>query len=307
MTRLGAALLAGGLLLLSACAWEEDPALTLVGRHVWADPADGHHRGFSAIEVSDDGSSFLALTDRAFLYRGSFQRGPDGAITAVASKGPEHILSDNARHFDELNADLEGLAWADDGKIWFSDEGYHYVIFIDPHTRLTQWVRPPPDFQSFPSNRGIEALALDDQGRVIAIPEGVHDAGFRFPVYRFDGTTWTQPYKVQGDFFFVPVGADTGPDGRLYLLERGYVPWIGFASRLRSFAFGPEGLSDERLLLRTGLGDFGNFEGIAVSRIGDGALRLTLITDSGAEAAGQTEIVEFRLADAPALASAPQT
>ncbi len=73
---------------------------------------------------------------------------------------------------------------------------------------------------------------------------------------------------------FLIVGADIGPDGRLYMLERDFAG-IGFRSRIRRFDL--DG-GNEETMLETGLRTHDNLEGISVWQDAQG-LRLTLISD----------------------------
>ncbi|WP_299349376.1 hypothetical protein [uncultured Shimia sp.] len=52
---------------------------------------------------------------------------------------------------------------------------------------------------------------------------------------------------------FDPVGADFGPDGRLFILERGF-NGVGFRSRVRRFDVTEGGAQNEVEVLRTGTG-----------------------------------------------------
>ena len=90
---------------------------------------------------------------------------------------------------------------------------------------------------------------------------------------------------------FLPVGADVGPDGRFYLLERDFTG-VGFRTRIRSFA--PD-FTGERLLLEAANATHDNLEGISVWTDPEGDLRLTLISDDNFRFFQRTEIVEYRL------------
>jgi hypothetical protein len=100
----------------------------------------------------------------------------------------------------------------------------------------------------------------------------------RFPLFVFDGA-WTQPFTIPRDGAFLPVGADFGPDGRLYLLERDFRGLAGFAARVRAFAIGPDGPGPAETVLETDPGTHDNLEGLSVWRDGAGALRLTMVSD----------------------------
>lgn len=91
------------------------------------------------------------------------------------------------------------------------------------------------------------------------------------------------------------VGADFGPDGRLYVLERDFTWMGGFSNRVRSFRLGPDGFDDEATLLQTPFGSADNFEGITVWRDDDGGVRATLIADDNFFALQSTVISEYLL------------
>jgi hypothetical protein len=93
---------------------------------------------------------------------------------------------------------------------------------------------------------------------------------------------------------FLVTGADVGPDGRLYVLERSFSILGGFASRVRRFAIGRDGLTDETLMLETPPGRHDNLEGISVWQDDDG-LRMTLISDDNQRFFQRTELVDYRL------------
>src|SRR5690606_34680041 len=98
-----------------------------------------------------------------------------------------------------------------------------------------------------------------------------------FPVFRFRNGAWDQPFTLPRRGGFLPVGADIGPDGRFYLLERELSSIFGFKSRVRRFDLSETGLTGEVTLLETASGTHDNLEGLAVWRDGAGAIRLTMI------------------------------
>jgi hypothetical protein len=103
--------------------------------------------------------------------------------------------------------------------------------------------------------------------------------------------------RIEADGAFLPVGADLGPDGRLYLLERRFHGLGGFASRLRRVVLQEGGVARGETLFQTRPGQFGNLEGLAIWRDGAGALRATLISDDNFLPVLGTELVEVRLPD----------
>ena len=272
--------------------------MAFIGTYHWEMPGNPRLGGLSALEVSADGQSFLALSDRPAFFRGHFVRAAKGgAIIGIERVSMVRPVSDRQRYLDELNGDSEGLAMLPDGRFYMSLEGHHALNLFLPDDPEARWVDAPAHFfDPMPPNKGMEALALDGQGRPIAIPEGWDDYTVPIPVLRLEGDgTWSIPYTLPRHGLYRPVGADLGPDGRLYLLERRYFPLLGFSSRLRSFSLGPDGASDERLLLRSRFGQFDNLEGVSLWQDAAGAIRITMVSDDNFRMVQQTQFVEYRL------------
>mgnify|MGYP002634128825 CR=1 FL=1 len=106
---------------------------------------------------------------------------------------------------------------------------------------------------------------------------------------------WDQPFSIPRRGPFLVVGADIGPDGKFYLLERHLSGIFGFQTRIRRFALTGEALSDENVLLETPTGKHDNLEGIAVWRDAAGDIRITMISDDNFRSFQKTEFVEYRV------------
>ncbi len=269
--------------------------LRLVGSYTWTMPDEPLFGGFSGLEVSRDGTRFFALSDRAVFFRGHFRR-EGGRISGIDEVSVVRPVSDMNAPLDELNSDTEGLAMMDDGRFFVSLEGYHAINLFAPGSAVAQWVETYGYFKDLAPNRGLEALTPDPEGRIIAIPEEPPGGQGDFPVYRLskDGK-WSTPYRISRAPGYFVAGVDLGPDGRLYVLERKTIWPLGFSSRVRSFAFGKNGLEDERLLLRTSLRRHDNLEGISVWRDASGTIRITMISDDNFSFFQHTELVEYAL------------
>ncbi|NBC95641.1 MAG: esterase-like activity of phytase family protein, partial [Deinococcus-Thermus bacterium] len=157
-----------------------------------------------------------------------------------------------------------------------------------------------------PRNAGFEALARDRAGRLYTLPERP-PAGYGpmtvFPLYRLDPAdgAWTVAARLTHDRDWLAVGADFGPDGAFYLLERRF-GGLGFASRIRRFQLDDtEGVTPGALAYRSPLGRHGNLEGIGIWRDAAGRLRAVMVSDDNHKPYQRSEIVEVTL---PALASA---
>jgi hypothetical protein len=265
--------------------------------------------GLSAIEVSDDGARFVVLSDRGSYMRGTIVRDASGAIVRVALTRPALLKSNTDAPLQDGRNDSEGLAIAPDGTAFVSFEGATRVLRYDDIGGLAQNLPTPRDFAAFPRNASFEALAIDPQGRLYTFPEELRGSkrirlltgqpgnpgGANFPVWRFAGGGWTQPFFLPRRDSYLPVGADFGPDGRLYVLERQFRGIAGFGSRVRSFVVGDRGLSDEKTVLQTPIGLHDNLEGLSVWRDSAGDIRLTMVSDDNFIVLQRTELVEYRV------------
>jgi len=276
------------LVLVALLAGPATAQATLIGSFVWSQAWTGFG-GFSAIEITDDGAGFIALSDRSLLVSGQFIRDGDG-ITGVAVTDRQPLLDDAGRPLRGDRADSEGLALAPDGTLFISFEGVPRVRRQSGMTGTPILLPSHPDFALMQSNAALEALAIGPDGTLYTIPERSGRANRPYPVYRFADGEWTIAFTIPRIGPFLPSGADIGPDGMLYLLERDFVG-IGFRSRVRRF--GLDGSGGE-VLVQTGLGTHGNLEGISVWADARG-LRLTMIADDNFQFLQQTQIVEYRL------------
>jgi hypothetical protein len=93
-----------------------------------------------------------------------------------------------------------------------------------------------------------------------------------------------------------PTGADFGPDGRLYVLERAFAFPAGFRFRLRRFEVEGDRIGPGEVLLDLGeVSVSDNGEGVAVWRDENGAIRIDVISDDNFNLLQRTLILEFVL------------
>lgn len=259
---------------------------------VWEGRASERFGGFSAIELMPDRLGFLALSDRGFLTRGELSR--DGAGRLISARRIEQVrLADrNGRALHGVRADSEGLDLSPDGRLLVSFEGHRrtriqrYAGFGRPGPQLSRHA----DWHDLPRNSGLEAVAVDERGTVFTLPEMRLHGGF--PLYRFQGETWEIVAVLPERNGFFPVGADFGPDGNLYLLERKF-RLAFFASRISRLT--PGAWDQPQTLYETTYGSLDNHEGICVTADAQGALWATTISDDNNNRFQRTEIAEFRL------------
>jgi len=246
------------------------------------------------------GAEALAVGDRGLLWTLSLIRDAQEQITDVRAVPRMRLQRGQIRGQPKLRTDTEGLALLPSGRLAVSFEFRpHVAVYpLSPQGAQLRKAKPVrmlvhPGWTGMNHNKQFEALAVDGQGRLYTLPESGTINGMT-PVFRWSGAAWHVMGEVPPSGWFQPVGADIGPDGRFYLLERQFAG-IGFRSQLRSFVIGEDGLSDMRLHLRTALGAHDNLEGVSIWRDGSGALRAVMVADDNFNPLLRTEIVEYLL------------
>ncbi|WP_353311883.1 esterase-like activity of phytase family protein [Shimia sp. NS0008-38b] len=256
--------------------------------------AEGWFGGFSGLEISRDGHSLLSVSDRGQFVQAELVR-ENGVITNVEQIRHARVLLSDGRFAKRAGLrDTEGITLLPDGSIAVVFEGDHRLErFAKPGSTPSPmpWHR---DFDQMALNAGFEALASTDAGTIYALPEKAISRENVIQVFVLEGSTWRKAFNLKRDKQFQPVGADFGPDGRLYVLERGF-NGFGFRTRARSFVLTDNGVSDEKLLFQKAIAVHDNLEGLSVWRDPNGRIRLTMISDDNFRLIQRTEIVEYVL------------
>ncbi|MDP2740811.1 MAG: esterase-like activity of phytase family protein [Pseudorhodobacter sp.] len=273
-----------------------NPPSGYVASFTWTSDA-ARFGGFSALELAADGVSFTALSDRGGWIAGTLHRDAMGRIVGVAGGRVHPLKRQDGKPLTTGRKDSEGLAIGRDGVAYVSFEGPARVLRYAEIGGVAENLPSHPDFGRMQENAALEALAIDANGWLYTMPERSGAPDRPFPIYRFRDGVWDQPFALPREGSFLPVAADFGPDGRLYVLERQFRGLMGFASRVRRFRLGMDRLLAEETVLETAVGLHDNLEGLAVWRDTDGALRLTMIADDNFSFFQRTEIVEYRVAD----------
>lgn len=235
--------------------------------------------GLSAIEVESGGNPALVLSDRGMGYRFSIARaGNTGQIT-------DPVLV----NLPYPRRDTEGLATSPTGTFY----SYERPGRVSRDTG--EAIPSHPDFATHHRNGSLEALAAAPDGTLYTLPEQSGGADDPFPIYRYSSEVWEVIGFLPRQGSFLPTGADIGPDGLLYILERALSP-LGFRSRIRQLD--PQALSaGVRTLITTGPGLHDNLEGLSVWRSDSGATCLTMVSDDNFLAIQTSELIEYALTE----------
>lgn len=254
----------------SVCA---APTLELVSRTKLVSDHE-HFGGLSAIEMNASGTHALVLSDRGRLFELDMTR-QAGRIETVTTG-----------FVGWLGGDSEGLAVQDD-TTWFVSFEWPARVDVAWHACLPSH----PDFAEMDGNRELEALAISEEGHLYTLPEGRPKDAEGYPLYRHDGTGWATIAHLRSDF--APVGADFGPDGHLYLLER-HFGLLGFQNRILRWDLSTP---DPEILWASRPAAFDNLEGLSVWQDKDGQIRISLVSDDNFQPFLRMELVEFVLRD----------
>ncbi|NKB29370.1 MAG: esterase-like activity of phytase family protein [Rhodobacteraceae bacterium] len=265
----------------------------LESQFTWTSDVESHG-GYSGLEISDDGLNFTAMTDRATMVSGRFER-DGGRITGVIEVERREMKATDGGPITAFNRDAEGLAIRADGRIFVSFERFHRVWTYSSPGSEAAWIPRHEDFSGMQDNSSLEALAIDVDGVLYTLPERSGRLRRPFPIYRYRSGTWDQPFSLPRRGAFLAVGADIGPDGRFYLLEREVRSPFGLASRVRSFDISGGQPVDERVHFTSRVRAHDNLEGLAVWRDDAGAIRLTMVSDNNFNWFQRTEFVEYVL------------
>tara|TARA_R110000737_G_scaffold302804_1_gene309963 strand:- start:1166 stop:2071 length:906 start_codon:yes stop_codon:yes gene_type:complete len=246
--------------------------------------------GLSGIEVLAGGDQFIGLSDRGFLVFGRLIRQNGRLTEAHVDSRLDFPAPDGST--DPMGAgDSEGLAHDKDGRLTISLEQNNAVWRIEDDGLTTQLPDPPETGRLIPNGK-YEALAVDDSGALYTLPETAIEKRRFVPLWRLDGEVWSRVRDVPVIDNFHPVGADFGPDGAFYLLERAF--GLGFSNQIRRFD-----LSDPsdpgRVIWRTDEHLRANFEGLSVWQDATGRTMLTMVSDDNFLPLLESAILEISL------------
>ena len=230
--------------------------------------------------------------DWGHVMQGHLLRNGD-SITGVSITSEADLLGLDGQPLEEEDDDSEGLAEDGLGGFYISFEGPARVWHYADQASTPLQIGLPEHFSQMQGNASLEALAVLGEGRLLTLPERSGRFDRPFPVYQIENGVLSDDLKVARTGPFVITGADVGPDGYLYILERDLVG-IGFRSRIRRMDLA-DGATET--LMVSAPWEYDNLEGISAWRDDDGRIRLTTVSDNNFLAIQKTEFVEFVVND----------
>jgi hypothetical protein len=266
--------------------------------------------GWSAIEVSENGSRLLAVSDSAAWMTARLVYNQAGDLTGISDVVITPMLDADGAPLSGARADAEGLAHLGDGRYAVSFERDHriavYVIGEDWSLIETATPSPfpaPPGADRLRANAGAEALApMGDQlfaGIEDPIVDGQPNTLWRYDLSRLDTPPQSAAVTLTPGFGLTGLTADG--EGGLLVVERFWARDVGnrvVLGRLSADALG----EPERILVPAPLARLepdmtvDNFEAVALAEI-NGERRVFILSDDNFNAAQRTLLLSFAWPD----------
>lgn len=271
-----------------------DPTPALLGSITWVDGSP-EFGGISGLSLGDDGRTFFAVSDAGLLLQARLERDADGVLTAVNLLAASRFKDNFGRPAEGFQSDAEAIRAAADGSLLVAFEGYARVARFTPPDMMPAPLHEWDRFRDLWGNQGMEALAIDDAGQTLTILEEPQpDGAYRALAYG-GGKGWSEGAILPSDGQFSATDADFGPDGRLYVLERSFSVLWGYQSRISAYVRDGGTFAPPQVLLLTGQGEWGDFEGMDVWTNPQGRTVATLVADNNFLTLSPTTIAEFDL------------
>jgi hypothetical protein len=283
-----------GLAISLACGPARAASLTEVQRFEWHSDAEGFG-GMSDLMVDPGGRGMLAVSDRGMIFAARIERDADGLTLSVSTERGARFYDSKGVPVSGFKQDSEDLAPGVDGEFYVSFEGYARIsAFRLPDLvprALHRWDR----FRPYWNNTSFEGLATLPDGRLIAVIEAADEGAYLTFLSGSDG--WHDGPRIPAPDGYAATGADVGPDGAFYLVERRVSMLGNFSTRVRRFRIKGDVVEGGETLLETEAGDLPNMEGISLWTGADGKLMASLISDNDFDASRPTLLAEFSVTE----------
>lgn len=254
--------------------------------------------GLSGLHLQ--GPLMRLIGDRGVWVEARVNRAASGAISGFGAASIGRLRGSSGNPLQGTWIDAESLAEDGRGGYWIGFERRHRLTRHRGLDGKALAVLEPPK-RSLGRNAGVEGLAHAGDGALWAIAEAAGPNG-RQRGWRMQGGA-AEPFSFARIGPFDSTGADFGPDGALYLLERRFGLLTGVGMRIRRFtpalieavARGEQSdLGDgETLVTLDTRAPIDNMEGLSVERRDDGLLVLTAISDDNFNRLQRTVLLQF--------------
>jgi hypothetical protein len=259
--------------------------------------------GFSALLIRQDGSHFIALSDRGLWLRGRIVY-HGNRPAAIADAVMARVLNSEGK--PSIRLDTESMT-EDRGSLYVGVERLNQILKYEYGKKGVlapgEPVPIPPGIKDLPFNQGLEALVF--------IPEGCALGGTLVAFSEWDLNKAGDLNAIliggpsPGAFFVKRTGgyaisdAALLPDSDILILERRYTPETGVAMRIRRLplaAIKPGATVDGPIVIEADSRfRIDNMEALSVYCSPSGATVITLLSDDNFSQIQKTVLLQFTL------------
>jgi hypothetical protein len=263
--------------------------------------SDPRFGGFSALHVSADGSTALAISDRGAWVRFGLRYDADSRLVGVRDAGMGILIDENGKVLRYPDNDAEALAMLPDGSMLVAFERdhriLHYPAAFPPFSKPPIRIPVPLAMRNASANFGLEALVHMGDGRLVTISEALVAADGSLSAWIGRTGAWKQFTYASRPGFRV---SDAGflPDGDLLVLEHFILGDVTRLVRVNrdSIAAGRRVEGREIAVLKSPL-ITENFEGISIRRGDRGEMFVYAISDDNFNPRRRTILLMLALFD----------
>ena len=251
--------------------------------------------GFSGLLIKNAGTEALVVTDKSFFFVLELRRDDNDILTGYSAIKKGRILSSKGEHLNGRNTDSESIAMDANNNYYISFESNHRIMM---HTEVEGkgiFVPKHPMFRKLSVNKGIEALAIDNENRLIAIPEKPPSGISDIPIFRLQNNKWEIIKYVKIEDNFLVTDAEILPMGLLLVLERKFSWTQGFKTRFRLISLDKFDNTEPIIVFTSTANQFDNLEGMTFWKDKKGEMRILTVSDDNFHPLQQSEIREFFL------------
>ena len=251
--------------------------------------------GFSGMVLEDE--SLLALTDKGHWFRTAMQFDDEGHLSGLSGLEVGRFYRAPGVYLQRPYTDSEAIAKDGTGYL-IAFERQHRVSRFDTPKAPARSVAGLPDLSILQTNRGIEAMLLLPDRRLILVAEEPPSGNGNHVGWIVDGDK-SHRFAIRRVGTYSPTDMTLGPDGEtVYLLERRYSVLGGPGMRIRRFPLSdivPRAEIGGETLIDLGAGHaVDNMEAIA-ARAGPDGDELFVLSDDNFSARQRTLLLHFRV------------
>lgn len=247
---------------------------------------------FSGIHTRD-GINILMVSDAGFVVSARLQRDYRQQIIGMDLSQIAVLNDERGAPLDSARRHAEDIAIGRDGSLYIAFTGYNRVARYRSLGGRAEHLPSHVDFDRLRIGQGLESIALAPDGILHALPEAAARATYGVPSYRWVNGVSDASFRLPVEGAFLPVSADFGPDGLLYVLEHASGN-VGMRAQVRRARVNGRAISTPEVVMRSEPGQFGNLEGLSVFRDWNGRIRLLMVSDDE-RGGGRSEIIDVVL------------